>query len=84
MALMLDAKKGTSSCQIARHLGMRQATVWSMMHRIRKAMKHDGELLKGIVEMDEVYLGCNPKNKHKKKDDDGDNDATTNCVARAA
>ena len=53
MSLMLNARKGASSCQIARDLGMRQPTVWSMMLRIRKAMKgSQAELLNGIVEMD--------------------------------
>lgn len=41
MALMLNAKKGISSCQAARDLGMRQMTAWSMMHRICKAMATD-------------------------------------------
>ena len=35
LALMLNAKKSASACQIARDLGIRRATVWSMMHRAR-------------------------------------------------
>ena len=31
--------------------------VWSMMNRIRAAMVNDGELLTGLVEMDETYVG---------------------------
>lgn len=57
IALMLNAKKGLSAYQAARDLGMRRPTVWSMMHRIRKAMATDQmDLLKGIVEMDECYI----------------------------
>ena len=61
IALMLNAKKGLSACQAARDLNMNRPTVWSMMHRIRKAMKGEqAELLKGIVEMDETYVGGKP------------------------
>lgn len=82
ISLMLNAKKGVSSCQIARDLEMRQATVWSIMQRIRKAMKDDDKddnngnggsggidtkLLKGIVEMDETYIGGKAENMHMDK-----------------
>jgi len=71
MSLMLNARKGLSAYQIARDLGMRRPTVWSMMHRIRKAMASDqGELLSGIVEMDETYIGGKPRPKNNKDDDD--------------
>jgi transposase-like protein len=70
ISLMLNAKKGLSSYQAARDLGMNRPTVWSMMHRIRKAMSTDqAKLLKGIVEMDETYVGGKPR-KIKDKDDD--------------
>lgn len=72
IALMLNAKKGLSACQAARDLGMRRPTVWSMMHRIRKAMGTDeAKLLSGIVEMDETYVGGKPRKESKDKDDDG-------------
>ncbi|MFN2375972.1 MAG: IS1595 family transposase [Candidatus Binatia bacterium] len=64
LALMLNAKKSASACQIARDLGMRRATVWSMMHRIRTAMATDQDqsaLLYGIVEADECYIGGKPR-----------------------
>jgi transposase-like protein len=68
ISLMINAKKGISSHQVARELEMRQATVWSVMHRVRKAMKTEqGELLRGIFEMDETYL---QNNKNEKDDDD--------------
>lgn len=72
IALMLNAKKGLSACQAARDLGMRRPTVWSMMHRIRKAMNTpQAELLQGIIEMDECYIGGKPR-KENKKDDNND------------
>ncbi|MEZ4379307.1 MAG: IS1595 family transposase [Gemmatimonadales bacterium] len=64
LALMLNAKKSASACQIARDLGMRRPTVWSMMHRIRAAMAQDeaqGRLLYGLVEADETYVGGKPR-----------------------
>ena len=71
IALMLNAKKGLSSLQASRDLGLRPMTTWSMMHRIRKAMATDqAELLKGIVEMDECYIGGKPRKENKKDDDD--------------
>lgn len=61
---MLNAKKSASADQIARDLGMRRPTVWSMMHRIRVAMDTDTQaktLLHGIVEADETYVGGKPR-----------------------
>ena len=64
LALMLNAKKSMSAYQIARDLGMRRATVWTMMQRIRAAMADDPaqeNLLHGIVEADETYVGGKPR-----------------------
>jgi transposase-like protein len=73
IALMLNAKKGLSAYQASRDLGIRRPTVWSMMHRIRNAMTTEqGELLKGIVEMDECYIGGKPRKENKKDDDNND------------
>jgi transposase-like protein len=66
IALMLNAKKSASAYQIARDLGMRRPTVWSMMHRVRVAMANDPEqssLLHGIVEADETYIGANRRGR---------------------
>jgi hypothetical protein len=68
IALMLNAKKSASAYQIARDLGMRRPTVWSMMHRVRVAMANDPEqstLLHGIVEADETYIGASRKRGHR-------------------
>jgi transposase-like protein len=51
-------RNGTSSCEIARKLGITQKSAWFMMHRIRLAMKNQTlELLKGDIEIDETYIG---------------------------
>jgi transposase-like protein len=50
MSLMLNARKRLSAYQIARDLGMRRPTVWSMMHRIRKALTSDqSDLLRVLL-----------------------------------
>ncbi len=69
LALMLNAKKSASACQIARDIGVRRATVWSMMHRVRVAMAEDqnqSRLLYGIVEADETYVGGKPRKPNRR------------------
>ncbi len=74
ISLMMNAKKGLSACQAARDIELRRPTVWSMMHRVRKAMTDDGALLSGIVEMDECYVGGKPRKGNDRDDDiDGGN-----------
>lgn len=70
IALMLNAKKGLSAMQAARDLEMRRPTVWSMMHRIRRALVDDGKLLAGIVEMDESYVGGRRRKANRRDDDE--------------
>ncbi len=72
IALILNAKKGISSRQMARDLDLPVKTAWSINHRIRKAMKQDDGLLSGIVEMDETYIGGKPRKEAKKKDNNDD------------
>jgi transposase-like protein len=72
ISLMLNAKKGISSRQLARDLELPVKTAWSLSHRIRNAMQEDQGLLSGIVEMDETYIGGKPRKEAKKKDKDDD------------
>lgn len=72
LALMLNAKKSASAYQIARDLGMRRPTVWSMMHRVRIAMAEEPaqrDLMYGIVEADETYIGGKPRKGNKRGED---------------
>jgi transposase-like protein len=58
--LMAASKKGISSHQIARVLGITVKSAWFLTHRIREAMKHDPMpgILKGELEADETYVGA--------------------------
>jgi len=62
MYLMIESKKGISANQVKRTIGVSYKTAWYLCHRIRATMT-DGtpNLLKGIVEVDETYVGGRTK-----------------------
>lgn len=56
--LLSSHKKGISSIQLCRDLGITQKTSWFLMQRIRKMMDDKNQsLLSNIVEVDETYVG---------------------------
>jgi transposase-like protein len=61
--LICESKKGVSALQLQRILGIGgYKTAWYLCHRIRSAMvESQKELLKGIVEIDETYVGGKPR-----------------------
>ena len=62
--LMTESKKGISANQMKRTLGVSYKTAWYLCHRIRAAVKDAGPLpLKGIIEVDETYVGGKAKGK---------------------
>ena len=51
-------QKGISANQLKRTLGVSYKTAWYLCHRIRAALNEvDAQLLKGIVEADETFVG---------------------------
>jgi transposase-like protein len=65
--LVTSSKKGISSYQIARSLGVTQKTAWFMDHRLRYAMRTESfnKPLDGEVEVDETFVGGKAKFMHK-------------------
>ncbi|SRR5579883_2338689 len=63
--LLTTCRKGISSVQLAKQVGVTQKTAWFMDHRIRKAMKQGRGQLFGTIEADETYVGGKEKNKHR-------------------
>ena len=69
--LMVSSKKGISSHQLHRVLGITYKSAWFLTHRIRECMR-DGALARfgdngGIVEVDETFIGKEPGvTKHPK------------------
>src|SRR5262245_52255049 len=61
--LLGSSKKGMSAHQIHRNLGISYKAAWFMMHRLRYAMRSGplSDLMKGVVEIDETYVGARRK-----------------------
>lgn len=60
-------KKGISSHQLARDLGITQKTAWFVLHRLRHLMTDDDLEFDGTVEVDETYCGGKWANRNKYK-----------------
>lgn len=66
--LMSSRKKGISSVEMGSVLGVSQQTAWFMKHRIRDMIKNrDEDQLKGVVMVDETFVGGKNKNRHADK-----------------
>jgi len=68
IALMANAKKSLSSCQLSRDLGLKQKATWRLMMCIRAEMGKDNVLLQGIVEADETYIGGSSRKDYDKEE----------------
>jgi len=66
--MIVNAKNGVSSYEIARALGVTQKTAWFMDHRIRLALQTGTfKKLSGEVEVDETFIGGRARFMHKNR-----------------
>jgi transposase-like protein len=66
--LHTSLKKGVSSIQLSKYLGVTQKTSWFMLQRIRYVFANGTfEKLTDFVEVDETYIGGRESNKHAGK-----------------
>ena len=62
------AKKGISSYQLQRTIGVTQKTAWFMLSRLRNSIHNRVEFeFDGITQVDETYVGGKNKNRNKDK-----------------
>jgi len=64
MYLLVTSRKGISSLQLSKEIGVKQHTAWFVLHRLREACGSKVEMLSGTVEADETVIGGLEDNKH--------------------
>ncbi len=67
MYLLVTARKGISSMQLAKEIGITQKSAWFVLQRLREACGDNLAVLRGIIEIDEMFVGGKESNKHADK-----------------
>ena len=67
MYLLVTSRKGISSLQLAKEIGITQKSAWFVLQRLREACGNDPTVLQGIIEVDETHIGGREANKHANK-----------------
>jgi hypothetical protein len=74
MYLLVTARKGISSMQLAKEIGVTQKSAWFVLHRLREACGgSDLKKLTGIIEIDETFVGGKEANKQASNNRPGSN-----------
>jgi hypothetical protein len=72
--LTATSSKGISAMVLSRQVNIGYKTAWFLPHRIRKLTTQDWEALRGLVEVDQGYLGGTHQKKNQTSRRDADND----------
>ena len=71
---MIICREGFSALYLARYIGVNKNTALRIIHKIQHVMGLDVAegMLSGIIELDEMYYGANPRFKKQKPDENGE------------